>query len=99
MAGWFHAGGEPSVRGHATNPAFESRHLAHGRHREDISPQTAFKKHLGDSEVTSPHGLANPAPVRFYAHTQQPLHDLDVALSKRCGQLGCNRCGLGAPVA
>jgi hypothetical protein len=48
--------------------------------------------------VTPPHGFTDPIPVRFHSGTQPRLHRLNVALPKRCSQLGCNRCGLGATV-
>lgn len=67
LASRFHACGEPGICGHSTNPTFEPRHIGHGRHSEDISINTAFKQHFGESEVASPHCLAHPAPVRFHA--------------------------------
>ena len=37
LASRFQDGGEPGVGGRATKSAFQSRGIAHGRHREDIS--------------------------------------------------------------
>jgi hypothetical protein len=91
-----HIGGAAGFRGRSTKPARQSRHIARGRHREDISLDARVQEDFRERQVTSPHGLAYPVPVRFRATAHQVPHRLDVAFPKRLGQP--SRAAYGLPV-